>query len=206
MVRLKDRWKEIWQKLGVEVQQTALEELIQAYSSTGRFYHNLAHIVDCISIFDRTKSLAAHPEEVELAIWFHDAIYDTRREDNEQKSAAWAGKVICQSGLGIDVAERVSEAILATRHPAEVQGTDARLMADVDLSIFGAEPDIFWRYEEGIRKEYAWVPEDLFRHKRAEILRGFISRPYIYYHQPYREAFEAKARVHLKQAIERLEG
>ena len=129
-----------------------------------------------------------------MAIWFHDAVYDTRRDDNEQKSAEWAEKVICQLGLGSDIAERVSASILATRHNAEVWDADAQLMADVDLSILGANADAFWRYEENIRKEYAWVPESLFRQRRTEILRGFLSRPHIYYHKPYRERFEEQAR------------
>jgi len=202
---LKERWKEIWQKLQVDtVPQVVFDELIQAYSSAERFYHNLTHIADCLSMFDRTKSLAAHPEEVELAIWFHDAVYDTRKGDNEQKSAAWAGKVICQSGLGGDVVERVSGVILATRHNTEVGDTDAQLMVDLDLSIFGADAEPFWRYEENIRKEYAWVPESLFRHKRVEILQGFLSRAYIYYHKQYREALEEKARLNLQQAVAKL--
>jgi predicted metal-dependent HD superfamily phosphohydrolase len=67
-----------------------LGELIHAYSSPDRYYHNLTHIQDCLSVFDQTSSLVAHPKEVELAIWFHDAVYDTRRSDNEQKSAEWA--------------------------------------------------------------------------------------------------------------------
>lgn len=204
---LKVCWKELWQKLHVDTPpQIAFEELIQAYSAADRFYHNLMHIEDCISSFDRTRFLAAYPEEVELAIWFHDVVYDTRREDNEQKSAEWAERVIRQSGLGGDVFEKVSRLILATRHHDDVQDSDAQLLVDVDLSIFGAETEAFWRYEENIRKEYAWVPENLFRHRRTEILSSFLSRPYIYYHRQVREVFEEKARFHLKQAIAKLSG
>lgn len=202
---LQERWKEVWQKLQADaVPQVVFDELIQAYSSAERFYHNLTHITDCLSMFDRTKSLAAHSEEVELAIWFHDAVYDTRRGDNEQKSAEWAGKVIHQTGLGVDIVEGVSHLILATRHITEAGDTDAGLMVDVDLSIFGADAEPFWRYEENVRKEYAWVPESLFRRKRAEILQGFLSRPYIYYHKQYREALEEKARLNLQQAMAKL--
>lgn len=202
---LKERWKEVWQKLQADaVPQVVFDELVQAYSSAERFYHNLTHIVDCLSMFDRTKSLAAHPEEIELAIWFHDAVYDTRRDDNEQKSAEWAGKVIRQSGLGVDIVEGVSDLILATRHITEVGDTDAGLMVDVDLSILGADAKPFWRYEENIRKEYAWVPESLFRRKRVEILQGFLNRPYIYYHKQYREELEEKARLNLQQTVAKL--
>jgi predicted metal-dependent HD superfamily phosphohydrolase len=204
---LRDRWKAIWKNLYAHiVSQDVFEELLKAYSASERFYHNLAHIEDCLSVFDQTKSLAVHAEEVELAIWFHDAVYDTRRNDNEQKSAEWAKSVIHQAGVGPAVAERVVHSILATHHDRQVINTDAQLMADVDLSILGSETKAFWQYEENIRKEYSWVPESIFRQKRTEVLQGFLDRPYIYYHEMYRERFEEKARVNIEQAIEKLEG
>lgn len=202
---LEERWKKLWQKLNVNsIPQVAFEELIEAYSARDRFYHNLTHIENCFSIFDRTKFLPAHPEEVELAIWFHDVAYNTRRDDNEQKSAEWAEGVISQSGLSSGVAGKVSNLILATRHRVQVWDPDAQLMADVDLSILGADPESFWLYEANIRKEYAWVPEDLFRSRRVEILRSFLSRQSIYYHEQCRGMFEEKARSNLKQAVEKL--
>jgi predicted metal-dependent HD superfamily phosphohydrolase len=202
---LADRWKRLWQKLHVDiVPQFLFDELILAYSSTDRFYHNLTHVNSCFSIFDQTKFLAAHPEEVELAIWFHDAIYDTRRDDNEQRSAEWAEKVLSQFGLRSSTAERVSDLILTTRHRVGAWDTDGQLVMDVDLSILGADPESFWRYEENIRKEYAWVPESLFRLRRTEILRSFLNREYIYHHKQYRGMFEEKARSNLKQAVAKL--
>lgn len=202
---MSNRWQEIWQKLDANTTpQDALEELVKAYSSPDRFYHNLKHIEDCLLIFDQTKFLAAHPEEVELAIWFHDAVYDTRRNDNEQKSAEWAMSVIIQSGVGSDVAERVFNLIHATRHTMQVSDTDSQLMVDIDLSILGREATIFWQYEENIRKEYAWVPESLFREKRVEILQGFLDRQYLYYHETYRAMFEQQARENLKHAVIKL--
>lgn len=184
--------------------EPVFEELVQAYSSTGRFYHNLAHIANCLSIFDQTRPLAVHPEEVELAIWFHDAVYDTHRADNERRSAKWAERALRQAGLGVVIVERVSAAILATHHDVEVTDTDAQLMVDVDLAILGASQDVFWGYEENIRKEYAWVPQNLYARKRTQLLRGFLRRPHIYYHRQYRELLEQSARANLQQAVARL--
>jgi predicted metal-dependent HD superfamily phosphohydrolase len=199
------RWEEIWTKLNAQVvPRDILDEIIKAYSSPDRFYHNLRHIEDCLSQLDQTRQLATHPGESELAIWFHDAVYDTRRNDNEQRSAEWARSVVIQSGVRGEVAERVSTFILATRHQREVTDTDAQLMVDIDLSILGREPEVFWQYEENIRKEYAWVPENLFQEKRMEILQGFLNRSFIYYHGVYRERFENQARRNIKQAILRL--
>jgi predicted metal-dependent HD superfamily phosphohydrolase len=102
------------------------------------------------------------------------------------------------------VAERVFQLILATSHNVEISDKDAQLIVDVDLSILGREPETYWQYENNIRKEYAWVPENLFRKKRIEILRGFLDREYIYFHERYRERFEDQARANLEQAIARL--
>lgn len=202
---IRSRWTTLWQKLQApQVPQDVLEALIGAYSAPDRFYHTLTHIQDCLMIFDRTQFLANRPQEVELAIWFHDAIYDTRSSENEQKSAEWAEDVIRRSGLDQAVAKRVANLILATRHHAAVEDNDAQVLVDVDLSILGREAASFWQYESNIRKEYAWVSEPLFRQKRMEILHGFLNRPSIYCFEEYQQRFEAQARVNLKHAIARL--
>lgn len=204
--KIRNHWQEIWQKLQAPmIPIQVLDVLINAYSLPDRFYHNLEHITDCLCLFESTKFLALHPEEVELAIWFHDAVYDTTRNDNEQKSAEWAQFVIIKSGLNADIALRVSRLIEATGHKATVHDTDAQILVDVDLSILGREESVFWCYEENIRKEYAWVQEEVFNRKRADILRQFLYRQHIYYLKEYRERFEEKARNNLEQAIARLE-
>jgi predicted metal-dependent HD superfamily phosphohydrolase len=204
---MKDRWETVWQKLAApRIPYDALDELMRAYSFPDRYYHNFTHIQDCLSIFDQTHFVAIHPEEVELGIWFHDAVYDTTRSDNEQKSAEWAKAVIHHSGLSQDIAKRVADSILATRHHGEVTDQDAQLLVDVDLSILGREPLVFWRYEENIRQEYTRVPEDVFRQERVKILKRFLDRPQIYYHREYRERFEERARTNLEQAIAKLGG
>jgi predicted metal-dependent HD superfamily phosphohydrolase len=202
---MKERWKQIWQKLDAPVTPVEiLEELLGAYSSGDRYYHNLVHIQDCLAIFDETRFLANSPEAVELAIWFHDAVYDPKRSDNEERSAAWAKSAIAQSGLSSDFSEYVSRLILATCHNAIAQDRDTQLLMDIDLSILGREPEIFWRYENNIRKEYAWVPEDIFKQKRIEVLHSFLERSHIYYLDIYRNRFEVQARQNLEQAIARL--
>lgn len=204
---IRARWDRMWQRLSVrQPPAEALEQILRAYSSPERHYHNLSHLQDCLSIFDQTHHLADHPEEVELAIWFHDAVYDTRRSDNEQRSAEWAEAVAQQAGLPETILQRVSDSILATRHVDEVTRADAQLLVDVDLSILGREPETFWRYETNIRNEYAWVPEDTYRQERLKILNRFLARPFIYYHHEYRDRFEEPARLNLNEAIARLGG
>jgi predicted metal-dependent HD superfamily phosphohydrolase len=204
---MKNRCEKLWQTLAApRVPNDVLDELVRAYSSPGRYYHTFTHIQDCLAIFDPTSHLALHPEEVELAVWFHDAVYDPKRNDNEQRSAEWAETVIRQSGLSEEIARRVADSILATRHDKDVSGEDARLLVDVDLSILGRDPAVFWRYEEKIRREYAWVPEGVFRQERRNVLKRFVERPRIYSHEEFRKRFETRARRNLEQAIARLAG
>ena len=202
---LNQRWNRLWSELGVtNIPNGILAELTAAYSSPGRYYHNLTHIKDCLGVFDYGKELAECPAEVELAIWFHDAIYDTRASGNEQKSAEWAYRVITQAGLSSTIAERVHKLILATCHTYAATGSDAQLLVDVDLSILGSEPNIFWQYEQNIRKEYEWVPLAIYIQKRGEILHRFLQRPHVYQVELYRQLYEAQARTNLGQAIDRL--
>lgn len=57
------------------------------YSEPHRHYHNFHHIADSLAEFDRARHLAREPLAVELAIWFHDTVYDTRAGNNEEQSA-----------------------------------------------------------------------------------------------------------------------
>jgi predicted metal-dependent HD superfamily phosphohydrolase len=74
----------------------------------------------------------------------------------------------------------------------------------VDRYILGRDRDVFWRYEENKRREFAWILEDVFRRERVKILSGFLDRQHSYHHREYREGFEAKARSNLEQTIARL--
>ena len=85
------------------------QDLVARYREPHRRYHTLQHLEECFARFDELRALAEHPRDVELAIWFHDAIYDTRRSDNEARSAAWGRSV---------AGERVHDLVMATRHEA----------------------------------------------------------------------------------------
>ena len=67
------------------------DALLARYSEPHRRYHTLQHLAECFAAFDEIADLAQHPADVELALWFHDAIYDTRRSDNEQRRVGAIG-------------------------------------------------------------------------------------------------------------------
>ena len=177
------------------------DELVARYSEPHRKYHMLQHLTECLAHFEAVRDLAEQPAEVEMALWFHDAIYDTQRHDNEEKSAGWACEVLLAHGTTAAAAQRVHDLVMATRHTALPVSPDEQLLVDVDLSILGAGGERFAEYEQQIRDEYAFVPPALFRQKRGEILQGFLNRPVIYSTAHFRETLEACARANLRKAI-----
>ncbi|WP_454827858.1 HD domain-containing protein [Pseudoxanthomonas wuyuanensis] len=195
-------WQRAWTGMGAAGDGDALyASLLVRYREPQRHYHTLQHLGECLASFDEVRALAQHPHEVELALWFHDAIYEVRRSDNEARSADWAQQVLLQAGVDADAADRVHALIMATLHTAVPVLDDERLLVDIDLSILGAPEDRFTEYERQIRQEYAFVPKWLFRRKRRAILQGFLGRQAIYSTVHFREKLEARARANLQRAI-----
>ncbi len=178
--------------------------LAAAYAEPARAYHTADHIRDCLRHFDLSRELAQQPDEVEAAIWFHDAVYDSRRSDNEERSAALARTALEESNVAPAIASRISGLILETRHTAIPHEPDPALLCDIDLSILGRSPEAFDRFEHQIRQEYAWVPEGAYRSGRSEILRGFLRRPRIYQTDWFRHRYEVHARANLERSIREL--
>src|SRR5262249_9112881 len=110
------RWRRLWRALGsAAAPMAALDALLAAYAERHRAYHDFAHIRACLRELDRVAASAAHPEEVEVALWFHDAVYDPRRGDNEERSAAWAVRTLREQEIGEAVVRRIRDMIRATR-------------------------------------------------------------------------------------------
>ena len=127
--------------------------LKQAYETPLRAYHNLSHIAHCLDEFHTSRHLAANPEALEWALWFHDAIYDSRAKDNEQRSAELASKAPAEAGLPSVFEELVTRLILATKHTTPPAPGDDTLITDIDLAILGQPPNRFDEYEHQIREE-----------------------------------------------------
>lgn len=175
------------------------------YAEPHRHYHNQQHIVDCLSEFDQVRQLAVEPEAVEFAIWFHDAIYDSRAGDNEERSAELAQAWLKQAGAAETLTNSVRQLVLATKAHDKTLHADAPLLVDVDLSILGQSPQRFWEYEKGIHAEYDWVDQKTFATKRAEILHRFLARPGLYHTEFFFARLEIQARSNLRASIEQLQ-
>jgi predicted metal-dependent HD superfamily phosphohydrolase len=194
-------WDSAWSALGASAPQPVLAELLQSYSEPQRHYHTLQHLGEALGLLQPALGLAERPGEVALALWFHDAVYETQAKDNEARSADWAVAVVRGQGLPADIAERVHGLIMATCHAAQPSGIDAQLLVDADLGILAADPLRFAEYEVQVRAEYEWVPLPLYRARRREVLLGFMQREAIYCTDWFGQRLEARARCNLAQAL-----
>lgn len=207
MDRLDDSWFRLWRGLGAAGDRDAeLDDLKQRYSEPWRKYHTLQHLTECVECFATASHLAERPFEVEAALWFHDAVYDVRAHDNEERSAELARKVLGDAGVELGAVERVADLVLATKHRALPVLQDAKLLVDIDLSILGARATRFDEYELQIRAEYSFVPDAVFKAGRSAVLRSFLERPRIYSTEHFHEQLGETARANLVRSLAALGG
>jgi predicted metal-dependent HD superfamily phosphohydrolase len=200
-----EQWLALWSRIGAARDgRRVWSELERRHLEPHRAYHNFDHIGHCLAEFAAVKELAESPDAVELAIWFHDAIYDTHAKDNEEQSARLAAQFL--DGVGVDptLVSSVVSLIQTTKHTAPPTSPDAALLVDIDLAILGQPRERYARFEDEIRREYSWVPEPDFAAGRGTILRGFLERPAIYGTDSFCRRYEASARGNLRWAIARL--
>lgn len=200
----RERWDGLMDSLGFPDNGETFRKLEAAYAEPHRHYHTGRHVDACLRHLDRGAEQAERPLEVELALWFHDAVYQPFSCDNEKKSAEWAEAFLMRNAAPRETADRVRRLIMATEHDAPPGAGDESLIVDVDLAILGADPETFAAFETAVRKEYWMVPGFLYRRKRKEILKGFLDRSRIYHNEPYRSELEPRARRNLSRALRRL--
>jgi predicted metal-dependent HD superfamily phosphohydrolase len=185
------------------------DKLVRAYTAPDRHYHNLAHIEAMLDLMRWHRGALSDPTSVEAAIWFHDAVYDTRRHDNEERSAELAAEGLA-AVLSPDRIDRIIRMVRATAGHVvpgdfdEAAKRDCALFLDMDLAILGSAPDEFAAYEEAVRREYGWVPEALWIEGRTTVLQGFLARSAIYASPRFRLRLETTARENLTRSLEQL--
>ena len=182
-----------------ETRATSLASLLYfAYSSN--HYHTHQHIVECLELFHQIKDQLQDPIAVELAIWFHDIIYDPKASDNEEKSA----KIMMKHCIGIlkkPRLEKVFQWIVSTKKHQATTDQDLRYLLDIDLAILGSSEQRFEEYEQQIRFEYAWVESEIYQMKRQAVLQYFADMEPLYQTLYFQEHFEKQAKINLKKVM-----
>lgn len=171
-------------------------DLLRRWAESWRHYHDLEHLAEVLGALAALAAPA--PVTVRLAAWFHDAVYDPRRADNEERSAELAAETLPSAGVGTDDVAEVARLVrLTATHDPEPDDAVGILLCDADLAILGSSATRYLRYVTAVRREYAHVPDAEFRAARERILRGFLDRPVIYRTAAGRARWESAARRNL---------
>ena len=186
--------------------QDAGGRLLAAYQEPHRAYHDLLHLDEVLSRVAELSADADTPDVVRLAAWFHDAVYDPRAGDNEQRSAAWASTLLPRLGLSPAVVAEVGRLVrLTAGHQADPADRDGAVLCDADLAVLAASPDRYGAYAAGVRREYGHLDEAAFRSGRARVLRALLERPALFATGPGRARWEAAARRNVQGELLLLE-
>ncbi|MFB9238977.1 metal-dependent phosphohydrolase [Plantactinospora siamensis] len=158
-------------------------ELLHRWREPHRQYHTEAHLRAVLSTVDEHAGAAADADLVRLAAWCHDAVYDCHAAagHNERESAALAGTLLVEAGLPDTRIVEVERLVLLTAtHRPEPGDRNGGLLCDADLAVLAGQPDEYDRYAAAVRREYAHVPDPLFRVGRATVLRELLALPELY--------------------------
>lgn len=176
-------------------------DLLRRWSEPHRRYHDVEHLATVLSIVDE---LAA-PAEVRLAAWYHDAVYDPRSGDNEERSARLAVDALTKLGMAPGRVDEVARLVrLTAGHEVSDGDVNGALLCDADLAVLARSTDGYDRYAVAIREEYAHVPEEAFRAGRAAVLRHLLDLPALYRLPRLPDRWEEAARANLRRELNTL--
>lgn len=183
-----------------------LADLVCRYSEPHRQYHTLDHLRALLSHLVTHQALASDPAVITAAICYHDAIYDTRRNDNEVRSADLARVALEMMGWRAPELDKVAAMILATQHHnPTTPDNDTVLFLDLDLSILGANAAVYGNYSTAIRREFEWVPDVAYARGRSQVLTNFLKRDAIFKTPALWVLWEAPARANLNRELSSLD-
>lgn len=204
-----------WQGALVAVRGTAsgpdplpyAEHLLERWGEPQRRYHTTAHLAQVLDHVDTLAGHAADPDVVRLAVWFHDAVYRPDRSENEERSAALAERALPEAGVPDAATAEVARLVrLTVTHDPADGDRDGEVLCDADLAILASAPREYAAYAAQVREEYGFVPDDLFRAGRADVLRHLLGLPRLFRTPHGAAVWEPRARQNVTTELELLTG
>lgn len=203
-----DRFQSLWQRClrdGATDDSTAIhQQLVKGYGEPQRHYHTLAHIAHCLTQFDHCKSLARNPDALEIAVWFHDVIFEPGRHDNEALSARLY-QDLSAGNHDNEMRQLIDRLIMATLHDGSSLGdADASYMVDIDLSSFGLDWDAFLLDSQNLREENPHLSDTDYYRKLQKFHSSLLARPRFFLSDFFYQRYEQQARDNVSRYLEQV--
>jgi len=199
----KERFCSLWINQQIDATDTDSAEIVwnlitRHYSEQHRFYHTRAHILDCLKQLDDAKEHIPNPNAVELAIWFHDVIYDPAATDNEKQSAVLFSQ-IADKTFPESLIHKVSDLIMATMHIDQPDDEDQAYLLDIDLSSIASNWQRFTKDNSDLRKEEKHLTTKEYNEKKLGFFKMLLERERIFFTDFFHQACEEKARANMEK-------
>lgn len=183
------------------------EDLLARWSEPHRHYHNLDHLTAVLGVIELHVDSVPNPMAVRLAAWFHDAVYNPRRLDNEEASALLAEETLPKLNVSSATVAEVARLVRLTASHDPLPGDrNAELLIDADLAILASDRETYRAYTQAVRREYAHASDAAFAAARAEVLRNLLGLPRLFHIPALRDTWEDAARCNLMWELTVLRG
>jgi len=194
--RAQNYWQPLSQRLGLS--GALYERLATAYSEPNRYYHTLAHVVEMLDCLDESGHLARDRDMLELAVWFHDAVYDSTAPHGGNEAASADLLTELYTGPAAAPAQAI---IRHSAHHGLSDDADTRLFCDLDLYRLAGSYETFLQHGEDVRREYAWINDADWTAGRARFMARLQERRTIYQTDFWRDRLEAQARSNITRLL-----
>jgi predicted metal-dependent HD superfamily phosphohydrolase len=177
-------------------------ELEKNYSGKGRHYHTLGHLQNLLEELQNIQPHIHDWNTILFTLFYHDAIYNAQKSDNEEKSAALAETRLQSLSVPSQLINHCKSQILATKKHLPDQDEDTNYFTDADLSILGQPWDIYNRYAQNVRKEYRIYPDLIYKPGRKKVLQHFLNMERIYKTGEFHKKYEVTAKQNLQKEFD----
>ncbi len=199
--RFEDLWNRCREGAGGASATRAWEAVSGGYGEAHRRYHTPAHIDHCLGQFDLARGVIDSADAVEMAIWFHDVVYDSGAADNERRSADLFLE-LAGDGFSADFRSLIDELVMVTVH-RNPPVTDAQCyVVDIDLSSFGLPWEEFVRDSVAVREEFPHLSDADYYPRQREFMESLLARPQFCFTDFFRARHQQRARTNIRRHLD----
>ena len=177
------------------------KNLLDHFAEPHRRYHGKSHMEHCLREFDQASPSMENPDAVEMALWFHDAIYAAGAPDNEEQSANLF-QYFARHSLEDAFANEVGLLIMETKHVQIPTTSNAKYTVDIDLASFGRPWPEFMADCHALRNEQTTFSHEQFYRNKYAFLNSLLARPNVFSTPHFQERYESFARQNMVRYIE----
>jgi predicted metal-dependent HD superfamily phosphohydrolase len=179
-------------------------EIETNYSNKKRHYHTLTHLDNLLQQLVEVKTEIKNWDTILFTLYYHDIIYNPLKTTNEEKSAEFAQNRMQLVGIPQPIIDHCVNQILATKKHLLSEDADTNIFTDADLCILGQPWNVYEKYYQQVRKEYALYPDLIYNPGRKKVLQHFLQLQQIFKTNYFFNKFEVQAKENVEKELQQL--